>query len=69
MFTLPSIMRGPKWAGCGLLSLALFGIVLLGKVIAIILGAVWILGKEGALCVRKEKRVQRKDEIIARFII
>jgi hypothetical protein len=43
-------MRGPKWAGCGLFSLALFGILVLGKVISVILGAVWLLGKDGVQC-------------------
>lgn len=52
MLTLPSIMRGPKWAGAGLASLSLFGILLLGKVVAVILGAVWILGHDGLQCVR-----------------
>jgi hypothetical protein len=42
---------GHRWAGCGLLSLSLFGIVLLGKVITIILGAVWILSQDGKQCV------------------
>lgn len=47
---IPAIMRGPKWAGCGLFSLALFGILVLGKVISVILGAVWLLGKDGLVC-------------------
>lgn len=40
-----------RWAGCGLLSLSLFGVGLLCKVIAVILGAVWIFGKDGMQCV------------------
>jgi hypothetical protein len=40
-----------RWAGCGLFSLAAFGILLLGKVVLVILGAVWILGLEGQRCV------------------
>lgn len=47
---LPKVMRGPKCAGLGLCTLTAFGIILLGKVITIILGAVWITGKDGSKC-------------------
>jgi len=47
---LPSVMKGPKWAGCGLASLVLSGVLLLGKVILVILGAVWIVGQDGKQC-------------------
>lgn len=51
VFALPSIMRGPRWAGCGLLNLALYGLAMLGKTISVILGAVWILSQDGKQCV------------------
>lgn len=55
------LVAAARWAGCGLLSLSLFGIVLLGKTITVILGAVWILSQDGKLCVSVGQSSARKE--------
>ncbi len=47
---LPNIMRGPKWAACGLTNLFLFLLLFLGKCIIVILGVVWIWGQDVKPC-------------------
>ena len=59
------LVAAARWAGCGLLSLSLFGIVLLGKTITVILGAVWILSQDGKLCVSAGQSFAARESGVA----